>query len=249
MRAFLLGAGATLVLAAAAFVYLGVREGSFDFDDIHAALPRMIGPPQPMRAIYLERRPLTLTGGTDDSSHNVSSIVALHKKPVATPGFKGSQKAWSQFVDCMRKMYAPFDVEIVEERPAQPGYILVAVGGTPDMVGQPKRTSGLAPFNSLPIEHAVVFVFSRVLKDNPVTMCETAAMEIAHAYGLDHEFLCKDPMTYLPPCGPKSFQNQEVRCGEKRARDCANGKPTQNSYALLLDVLGPAPTVTARREK
>ena len=66
------------------------------------------------------------------------------------------------------------------------------------------------------------------------------AIRNAHAYGLDHGYLCKDTMTYLSGCGNKSFVDKDVRCGEKKARDCADGKPTQNSYRRLLSVLGPA---------
>jgi hypothetical protein len=63
-------------------------------------------------------------------------------------------------------------------------------------------------------------------------------MEIAHTYGLDHEHTCKDPMGYLGGCGARWFQDQELRCGEHEARDCADGKPTQNSVARLRAVLG-----------
>ena len=69
--------------------------------------------------------------------------------------------------------------------------------------------------------------------------CEIAAQEIAHAYGLDHEFLCDDPMTYLSGCGRKTFQDRTVSCGEYSARACkCSGQ--QNSYRALIDRLGPA---------
>ncbi len=63
-------------------------------------------------------------------------------------------------------------------------------------------------------------------------------MEIAHAYGLDHEYLCKDVMTYLRGCGSKSFVDAEAPCGESKKRHCEGGSPTQNSFKRLVDVLG-----------
>jgi hypothetical protein len=63
---------------------------------------------------------------------------------------------------------------------------------------------------------------------------------MAHAFGLDHEFLCADPMTYLSDCGSsKTFQNAEARCGEYEARDCECSRPSQNSYKKMMSVFGP----------
>src|SRR4029079_18288647 len=87
----------------------------------------------------------------------------------------------------------------------------------------------------------------------PEEICEIAAQEIAHAFGLDHEFLASDPMTYLDFNGLKRFQNVDAQCGEYAARTC--GLPgtgvlcsqRQNSVALLTQRVGLgdaiAPTV------
>ena len=54
-------------------------------------------------------------------------------------------------------------------------------------------------------------------------MCWTASQEIAHIYGLDHEYAylddnssaCNDPMTYRSDCGgEKFFRNRAANCGE-----------------------------------
>ena len=67
------------------------------------------------------------------------------------------------------------------------------------------------------------------------------AQEIAHSYGLDHELLAPDPMSYLPYSGHRTFQDQVASCGESTPRPCACG-PTQSSYQLLLERLGAAGT-------
>jgi uncharacterized protein (TIGR03382 family) len=70
------------------------------------------------------------------------------------------------------------------------------------------------------------------------------AQEVAHSYGLDHELLASDPMTYLNYNGNRSFQNQTVSCGEDTTRPCGiNGstcRANQNSVQLLLARLGAA---------
>ena len=62
------------------------------------------------------------------------------------------------------------------------------------------------------------------------SLCETVTQEVAHAFTLDHELLCEDPMTYLDGCGAKSFQNVLAPCGEYEERPCSCGDPAgQNS--------------------
>jgi len=86
----------------------------------------------------------------------------------------------------------------------------------------------------------MIFAFSATNSNDVQATCETIAMEVAHAYGLDHEYLCKDVMTYLRGCGKKSFVDADAPCGESKKRTCEGGAPTQNSYQRLLKVLGPA---------
>jgi hypothetical protein len=111
-------------------------------------------------------------------------------------------------------------------------------GGKPALVGADKSVAGLAPFNGFVVPGAVVLIFSQALGNRVQPVCETAAMEIAHAYGLDHELTCKDPMGYLGGCGARWFRDQDFKCGEHKARMCADGLPTQNSVRRLGAALG-----------
>jgi hypothetical protein len=199
--------------------------------------------PRVPKAIWLVRTGVTLRPGADDSEKRLSSVVATapnRPKQVVVPPFRGSDRTWKQLVACVQAQYDRFDVLVTDEEPRRldSGYVLVAVGGKPALVGHPARTGGLAPLvPGVFIEDPVVFVFSDALRNQLQSMCETTAMEVAHAYGLDHEFLCKDPMSYLSGCGKKTFQDKESPCGEQKARACADGRPTQNSVARLLAVL------------
>lgn len=195
----------------------------------------------PSRTIFLERGPRELTAGTDDAPRGVSSVVA-HQGTAArrVPGWKGSDKAWRQTVACVRALFAPFDVVVTDERPATDDHILVVVGGRAGDLGVKDRgVAGLAPFSGDPIPRAVVFAFAAAQGHRPQAVCETIGMEVAHAYGLDHAYLCSDVMTYLRPCGKRTFVDKEVRCGEKKPRDCAWGGATQNSFRRMLAAVGP----------
>jgi hypothetical protein len=205
--------------------------------------------PRVPKTIWLVRDGIVIRGGADDSVARLSSVVAQSKNKVSqvkVPHFRGSNQAWKRFVACVQAQYAPFDVVVTDEEPSAPGYVLVAVGGKSSLLGYPAGTSGLAPYaGGVVMEDPIVFVFSDGLANRVQPMCETAAMEIAHAYGLDHEFLCKDPMSYLAGCGNKSFQAAEARCGEHKARDCGDGRATQSSVRMLTDALGQARTASA----
>ncbi len=201
-------------------------------------------PPAPSKVIYLNKDKVTITPGTDDAPHGVSSVAAaIHPDgPVTMPGWKGSKKAWGQVVTCVKKMFQPFDVEVTDERPTTDNFLMVAVGGRPkDLGSKDKRVSGLAPFNGDVIPKAVVYGFAAQVGHDVRVTCETIAMEVAHAYGLDHEYLCKDVMTYLSGCKNRSFVDKDAPCGEKKKRACHGGAATQNSYQRLLSVLGAAP--------
>jgi hypothetical protein len=247
-RYLLIAGGFALALAIGLVVGVAIelrmREGQWKMPDVDDVIEVVTPPtpPPPPKVIVLEKRPVTLTPGTDDAAHGASGVVlARHPQgAVSMPGWKGSKSGWTKLIACVKKMFAPFDVAVVEERPPHDEYVLVAVGGRPKDLGlKDKHVTGLAPFNGEVIPRAVVFAFAGQVGHDVRTTCETIAMEVAHAYGLDHEYLCKDVMTYLGGCGAKSFVDKEAPCGEKKARACRGGLPTQNSYRRLMGILGP----------
>jgi hypothetical protein len=197
----------------------------------------------PSKTIYLERASLELAPGDDDAVRGRSSVVrSFHPSgPVKTSGWTGSTSGWKKLVACVTKQFAAFDVVVTDRRPAGDDYIVVAVGGSPGDIGiQDPHDGGMAPYNGRVIPKAIVFAFSKGNGNNPQLTCETVAQEVGHAYGLDHEYLCKDVMTYLSGCGNKTYVDKDAICGEENQRLCRDGARTQNSYQRLLRVLGPA---------
>jgi hypothetical protein len=195
----------------------------------------------PSKIIYLERRGIELKPGEDDAANGYSSVLkSASDKPARTKGWSGGDAKWKKLVSCVQTMFSPFDVVVTDERPSESNFLMVVVGGKPADIGMKNshHVSGLAPFNGSPIPRAVVFGFSATTNNDVRQTCETIAMEVAHAYGLDHAYLCKDVMTYLTGCGAKSFVDQDAPCGEGKKRACEGGAKTQNSYRRLIDVLG-----------
>ena len=193
------------------------------------------------RVIYLNHDDVVLRPGTNDASRQVSSIV---EEPTAIAGWPIDDDAWAATVACVADLYAAFDVQVTDRDPGAVPHIEAVFGGHPRDVGLPDNVAGVAPFTTdcAIIENAIVFTFTDVLPDDPQTVCEVAAQEIAHAFGLDHELLAADPMTYLPYDGDRSFQDQMATCGEQTGRPCGiNGatcRARQNSVQLLTQRLG-----------
>ncbi len=189
------------------------------------------------RVLFVNRRGGTYTPGNNDSSRNVSSIA---RSTTTIAAYAWGDASWNQFLSCIRDEYARFNVEVTDADPGAATHIEAVVGGSPTDLGLATNVGGVAPMygDCSIVERAIVYIFAGRFS-SPQTQCEIAAQEIAHAYGLDHEFLCEDPMTYLGGCGHKTFQDRTVSCGEYQARACmCSGQ--QNSYRVLLDRLGPA---------
>ncbi|MGE0786596.1 MAG: hypothetical protein AB7S26_13070 [Sandaracinaceae bacterium] len=202
---------------------------------------------KPAHTVYLNREGATLVSGRDDAGRNLSSIVSAELGQFDVPAWQGSAARWTQVVDCVRGYFERYDVEIVDRRPVEPGYVMVVLGGTAEGLldqDQPTRgtVTGLAPFNGQAIENAVAVVFTRTLRESKPRVCEVTAMEIGHVFGLDVSRNCHDLMSFRTPCGARTFREEAAPCGIDEDRTCVDGGPTQSSHEVLLQVLGPRST-------
>ena len=195
------------------------------------------------RIIYLNRSGATLRPGLNNSSLQTSSIVEAMTK--ITP-WEIDDSDWAETVDCMTDLFSRFDVTITDKDPGMADHLEAVFGGHPSDVGLPDNVAGISPFTTdcSIIENSVVFTFTDVLPDDPRLMCEVMAQEIAHSYGLDHQMLANDPMSYLEYDGDREFQDEDAFCGEFDLRTCGIGgnvcRDMQNSVELLTQRLGRA---------
>lgn len=198
------------------------------------------------RTIYLNHTGVTLNPGNDDSTARTSSIVNSRS---TVPAWNTSAATWAATVACFKDMWSRFDVTITDQDPGNAPHMMAVFGGSPQDVGMGQGVGGVSPFTDdcAVIENSIVFTFTDVFPDDAQTICEVMSQEVAHSYGLDHEMLASDPMTYLNYNGNRTFHDQAVACGEYSNRPCGIGGSTcrsnQNSVALLQARAGIADTI------
>jgi hypothetical protein len=188
---------------------------------------------------YLNRSGGTYSPGRNDARTNRSSLV---DRASTVPPWDVTDDGWQQVVTCVRDQFARWNVVVTDVDPGNVPHLESVIAGDPLDIGQEQGVGGVSPFalDCSTIDNSIVFTFAEVFDRNYRVVCEVAAQEMAHSFGLDHERLCEDPMTYLDSCGRKSFQDRAAPCGEYEDRECACGELTQNSVAILTDRLGLA---------
>ncbi len=252
-----------LAIAAGVLSYVGAtttahaeRRAGYVFSD-----PRGLGAkfelPEPAtvsHTIFLNRCAggCTITPGSN-GTQNQSDIIGNATRHVTQ--FGGTDAQWNAIVSCVKQTYAPFNVTIVDQRPASGDYHTAIIAGVPTEIGQPNGVLGVSPFSCGYLPNAISFSFANTALSNSfgheyadlADACWTVSQETAHSWGLDHKYDVRDPMTYLPSSSPttlKVFQNQAGQCGENAARPCSCSYPgnsapaSMNSFALILATFG-----------
>lgn len=165
-----------------------------------------------------------------------------------------TDQVWNQVVQCVRETFAPFNIVVTDQDPGTQRHWEAIVAGSPQEVGMQSGVAGVSPYycgsNGMAtlINDTITYSFANILGADVAEICWTVSQEVAHSFGLDHQMLNSDPMTYLTN-GPqyKRFQNQAANCGEYSARRCDNrcpgssNNPTQqNSYQKIMGIFGGA---------
>lgn len=176
-----------------------------------------------------------ISAGSDSSVANTSSLI---KGSAAVPAYSYGTSHFREVVDCVRELYEPFGITVVDFDPGNTPHFETIVAGMPTNLGFPAEVGGVAPFNCSVVPNAVSFVFPGKLGGDTRRICETIAHESAHAWGLEHTYRCEDTMTYLSGCGEKVFADFEASCGEDSPRPCKCGGDKQNSYRKIMEQFG-----------
>ena len=204
----------------------------------HAMAQAWAPPSLGKRTLFLNRGGGLYRRGWENSSSNTSSL--LFGSSARIPAYGGGAAAWSSLVACVTEKFSRWNVTVTDEDPGMVPHIEAVVGGRPSLLDLPPNVGGVAPMtmSGVTLERAVVYVFSDAIVGLERT-CEIATHEIGHAIGLEHAYLCEDPMSYLQGCGAKAFQDKAAWCGESAPRACRNGGK-QNSVQFLGARLGLA---------
>jgi hypothetical protein len=180
---------------------------------------------------------------------------------VNVPEFPYDDTAWAFVMKCVKEVYSPFNVQITD---VDPGPTVVhheiVVAGTADVFNLPSGFLGISPVSvdHSPVNNNISYAFAGSYANDLnintryglYDLCATIGQETAHSWGLDHEYSCTDPMTYLPPCGgQRFFRNKDIMCGTASPGECnCDGKctttgGTQNSHDRILAVFGPGQSI------
>lgn len=182
--------------------------------------------------VVLDRDGARLYPGPDMARVGTSSVLFRNGiTSLDIPAYEGSDTRWRAFGRCVEERFEGYRVNILDEAPARGDYVVVHVGGSPDLFGYHSNTRGLAPLTGRVIPNAPVFVFTDGDPDAE-ELCDTAAHEIGHAVGLDHSRVCNDLMSY-GDCEDKAFLDEAGACGEYDDRECVDGSPGQSSAEKL----------------
>ncbi|MCE9574953.1 MAG: hypothetical protein K8W52_17520 [Deltaproteobacteria bacterium] len=197
--------------------------------------------------LYLNKNGGTYSPANENDSRTNASTIPQQASVIAP--WNVSAAGWQQVVDCVKAEFAPFNIQVTDVDPGNVPHIESVIAGSPGDVQMPNNVGGVSPFtiDCQTIPNSIVYTFANIYGTNYQTVCEVAAQEIAHSFGLDHEYLASDPMTYLDYNGHKTFQNTSSQCGEYQARLCglvdqgyASCRANQNSVALLTERIGAA---------
>lgn len=198
------------------------------------------------RVIYLNRDTTTVEPGALSDSASFPPVSNLIDHPISTPGWSVPDAAWSATLACVQRTWARFDVAITDVDPGpETPHVEVLVGGAPSDAGVATTFTGIAPMRDDcgVVDAPVVFVFPAALGDDPTLTCGIIAQEVAHTFGVDHELLAGDPMSYLPYTGERAFRDELASCGETEARQCGPTRACgekQSSVQLLAQRVGLA---------
>ncbi len=261
----------TLVVAAASFVAttsIASAEGRVKLmtHTLDRPLPFLPAGALGGQTIFLNRcvGGCTVRPGMDDAATDTSSIVNAQKTLPEYTGFQTGE--WAQIVQCVQEVYSPFNVHVVDVRPAAGAiYEEIMVGGDPNDLGLPTGVGGIASISPgcAANPKGVAFAFTSAIGifaaeaggSRVHGLCWILAQETAHNFGLDHEYefvedgrsACNDPMTYRADCGGQKFYRNKIAKVGANAICGTDGDPSnacrcggnQNSHGKLLDVFGP----------
>ncbi|HUS66412.1 MAG TPA: Ig-like domain-containing protein [Kofleriaceae bacterium] len=188
----------------------------------------------------------------DNSATNESQIA---KSAVSYPAFNASPyapamdraAATGAIATHFLNYFKDFNVEIVTTRPAGKRYTMCMIGGTPGVVGIGGAAAGVAPLDcDNNNEPDVVYAFSEVLRPQQTgssamslkAIASTCAQEVAHAFGLGHTNDPNDVMYPQLTAQTKGFTNSAVKLVSDGSGQCSSPSTTQNSYAMMVDILG-----------
>jgi MYXO-CTERM domain-containing protein len=208
--------------------------------------------------IYLNRcvGGCVIRDGNQNDSHANTTWFGNDTGPYVLSEFQHGDAVWDAVVECVKDVYAPYNVVITDEDPGDATHDEVYAAGLSSQIGQSAGGlgGGKSPSGSAYCSVAsnnVSFAFLNGFSASSVErMCAVIAQESGHSFGMpDHVRDCRDPMAsgYYGPCNNAHrafFQNTMMACGDFADGICICGGARQNDHQHLLNTAGANPDYT-----
>jgi len=195
--------------------------------------------------LYLDFDGATVTRGPacSSSTEMCSYVVKCESGTATVPPFSGTVAQRAAILTMVKHFYAPFAIDVVDERPAAGPHTVCIVGGQPTDICYEGRAAGVAPLDCSDLngDIDVVFAFSDASHNDPHLTAVAIAQESAHSYGLEHTNAITDIMYPYLSGVEEGFLDSEMTV--ERSFGCRSD--AQNSFLVLDQVLGPSPTRAA----
>lgn len=186
-------------------------------------------------------------GNVNDSRTNRSTITPNGTRTLSA--FVGSEQTWSELVACVIDVMGRYRVSVTDLDPGNVPHHEAMIAGMPGQLGFGSGIAGVSPFSCGVIPNSITFTFANMDPEDVLDLCWTATHEIAHSFGLEHEFYCPDSMTYLTGCGFKRYTDVLAPVGTQGQcqplQECQCGPTRQNAHQMMLGALGLKPEVYA----
>lgn len=210
---------------------------TLDADAADAADAAKCTPPGAPTVVFLQKAGGTYTAGPNDARTNVSSIL---NQATSIPAWAVAPASWTTLMACVVKKFAPFNVKVTDVDPGADAHLeIVFAPGNLTLFG---GATSVSPATCTAIPNSVAYVSSNYAEANLDNGCAAVASVVGYSLGLESVTACPDAMSYpQTSCATAGFTNVALACGTTTASACTcQAGNTQNSFARLLAVTGPA---------
>ena len=194
-------------------------------------------PPGAPIVVFLDKAGGMWTPGADDSRTNVSSIL---NQATTIPAWGVAPASWAALMACVAQKFKPFNINVTDVDPGAAAHIEVVFA--PGNLALFSGGGANSPSTCAVIPDSVAYVSTTYADANLDNGCAAAASVVGFSLGLESVTACPDAMSNLQAsCATAGFTNVALACGTTAAAACTcQAGSTQNSFARLLAVAGPA---------
>ena len=207
---------------------------------------------------------VTVASTVSDSRSDRSTIPYEHGghsegTVLDLPQWTVPDATWTEVIACAQEVMRPYDITVTDVDPgssvAHHESLLTTEGSEIGLTDAGIGGISQISYGCDPLDNVISFVFGSSWGNDTDRLCSTIVHEAGHAFGLEHVYPCRDPMTYLDGCGTKYFRDEALSCAKLgtsvfwEESECLCTPGNQNTHRKLVGVFGAGagaipPTIT-----